>query len=323
MSKQKYRFNPEKLSYEVVRESLGKRIFKWLLFAAPSIAMALILSFVFIKRLATPKEELLKEELEMMQLRYAELSENIETVHEALNAIEQRDKDLYRVALYADEFPEEYRQMGIGGSSKYDYLSNYSSGELMRQTSLKMDQLEQRILGQSLSLRELQQLAKDKERMLSCIPAIQPVNNKDLKKLISGFGWRVDPIYKTSRMHTGVDFSANIGTDVYATGDGVVEVVESDTWGYGKSIVINHGFGYKTRYAHLSAFKVKVGKKVKRGELIGLVGNTGKSTGPHLHYEVELNGKKINPINFFHSDLTPEEYEKLIELSKQSYKSFD
>ncbi|HLU87825.1 MAG TPA: M23 family metallopeptidase [Taishania sp.] len=323
MSKQKYRFNPEKLSYEVVRESLGKRIFKWLLFAAPSIAMALILSFVFTKRLATPKEELLKEELEMMQLRYAELSKNIETVHEALNAIEQRDKDLYRVALYADEFPEEYRQMGIGGSSKYDYLSNYSSGELMRQTSLKMDQLEQRILGQSLSLRELQQLAKDKERMLSCIPAIQPVNNKDLKKLISGFGWRVDPIYKTSRMHTGVDFSANIGTDVYATGDGVVEVVESDTWGYGKSIVINHGFGYKTRYAHLSAFKVKVGKKVKRGELIGLVGNTGKSTGPHLHYEVELNGKKINPINFFHSDLTPEEYEKLIELSKQSYKSFD
>lgn len=323
MSKQKYRFNPEKLSYEVVRESLGKRIFKWLLFAAPSIAMALILSFVFTKRLATPKEELLKEELEMMQLRYAELSKNIETVHEALNAIEQRDKDLYRVALYADEFPEEYRQMGIGGSSKYDYLSNYSSGELMRQTSLKMDQLEQRILGQSLSLRELQQLAKDKERMLSCIPAIQPVNNKDLKNLISGFGWRVDPIYKTSRMHTGVDFSANIGTDVYATGDGVVEVVESDTWGYGKSIVINHGFGYKTRYAHLSAFKVKVGKKVKRGELIGLVGNTGKSTGPHLHYEVELNGKKINPINFFHSDLTPEEYEKLIELSKQSYKSFD
>lgn len=323
MSKQKYRFNPEKLSYEVVRESLGKRIFKWLLFAAPSIAMALILSFVFTKRLATPKEELLKEELEMMQLRYAELSKNIETVHEALNAIEQRDKDLYRVALYADEFPEEYRQMGIGGSSKYDYLSNYSSGELMRQTSLKMDQLEQRILGQSLSLRELQQLAKDKERMLSCIPAIQPVNNKDLKKLISGFGWRVDPIYKTSRMHTGVDFSANIGTDVYATGDGVVEAVESDTWGYGKSIVINHGFGYKTRYAHLSAFKVKVGKKVKRGELIGLVGNTGKSTGPHLHYEVELNGKKINPINFFHSDLTPEEYEKLIELSKQSYKSFD
>jgi murein DD-endopeptidase MepM/ murein hydrolase activator NlpD len=158
---------------------------------------------------------------------------------------------------------------------------------------------------------------------LSCIPAIQPVSNKELKSMASGFGWRIDPIYKTSRMHTGVDFTADIGTEVYATGDGVVEVVESGAWGYGKSIVINHGFGYKTRYAHLSAFKIRAGQKVKRGELIGLVGNTGKSTGPHLHYEVEMNGNKINPINFFHSDLSPEEYEKLIEMSQQSYKAFD
>lgn len=323
MSKQKYRFNPEKLSYEVVRESLGKRIFKWFLFAAPSIVMGLVLAFFFTTRIASPKEAQLKRELEAMNLRYAELNDNMKTVHQALDAIEKRDKDLYRVALYADEFPEEFRQMGIGGSNRYDDLSNYSEGELMKETSEQMDLLEQRISGQSLSLRELQKLAKDKEKLLSCVPAIQPVSNKDLKRMASGFGWRIDPIYKTSRMHTGVDFTADIGTEVYATGDGVVEELENSSWGYGNCIVLHHGFGYKTRYAHLSAFKVKAGQKVKRGELIGLVGNTGKSTGPHLHYEVEMNGNKINPINFFHSDLTPEEYQKLIEMSQQSYKAYD
>lgn len=323
MSKQKYRFNQDKLSYEVVRESLGKRLFKWFLFAAPSIVMGLVLAFFFSQRMATPKEAQLKRDLEAMNLRYAELNKNITTVHQALDAIEKRDKDLYRVALYADEFPEEFRQMGIGGSSKYDYLSSYSTGELMKESSQQMDLLEQRILGQSLSLRELQKLAKEKEKLLQCVPAIQPVRNVDLNRIVSGFGWRVDPIYKTSRMHTGVDFTADIGTDVYVTGDGVVEELEDGSWGYGKCIVVNHGFGYKTRYAHLSAFKVKAGQKVKRGELIGLVGNTGKSTGPHLHYEVEMNGNKIDPINFFHSDLSPEEYEKLIEMSQQSYKAFD
>lgn len=323
MSKKKYRFNPERLSYEVVKDSFGRRLFKWLLFVAPSIVMGLILAYFFTKRLATPKEAQLKNELEIMKVRYAEINQDVVTIHEALNAIEKRDKDLYRVALYADEFPEEYRQMGIGGSNKYEYLEKFTSGELMVSTSQQIDLLEQRILGQSQSLRELQKLAKDKEKLLSCVPAIQPVHNKNLIHLVSGFGYRIDPIYKTKRMHTGVDFTAEVGTEVYATGDGVIELVETEAWGYGKCIVINHGFGYKTRYAHLSAFKIKQGQKIKRGELIGLIGNTGKSTGPHLHYEVELNGKKLDPVNFFHSDLTPEEYEKLIEMSQQSYKAFD
>ncbi len=323
MSKQKYKFNPEKLSYELVKESLYKRLLKWFLFTAPSILMGLVLAFFFSKRLATPKENHLKSELKTMELKYAELNKDLKTVNQALDAIEKRDKDLYRVALYADEFPEEYRSMGVGNQNRYDYLSKFSSGELIQQTSEQMDLLEQRILGQSSSLRELQKLAKEKEKLLTCIPAIQPVSNQDLKKMVSGFGWRVDPIYKTSKMHTGLDFSADIGTDVYATGDGFVEALENSSWGYGMCIVINHGYGYKTRYAHLSSFKVRQGQKIKRGELIGLVGNTGKSTGPHLHYEVEMNGNKINPINFFHSDLSPEEYQKLIEMSQQSYKAYD
>jgi murein DD-endopeptidase MepM/ murein hydrolase activator NlpD len=159
--------------------------------------------------------------------------------------------------------------------------------------------------------------------MLASIPAIQPVSNKNLKQMASGYGYRIDPIYKTRRMHTGMDFTARIGTEVYVTGDGVVESVETSGWGYGKCIVVNHGFGYKTRYAHLSAFKVLRGDKVKRGQLIGLVGNTGKSTGPHLHYEVEHNGDKVNPVHYYHSDLTPAQYEKLIQMSQNSFRAFD
>ena len=159
--------------------------------------------------------------------------------------------------------------------------------------------------------------------MLSHIPAIQPVRNSELKRGVSGFGWRIDPHYRTRHMHTGIDFTADRGTEIYVTGDGYVEEIENKRWGYGKSIIINHGFGYKTRYAHLSKFEVKKGQKVKRGELIGLIGSTGKSTGPHLHYEVVKDGVKINPIGFFHSDLTPEQYEQLLEMSENSHKAFD
>jgi len=323
MRKQKYRFNSEKLSYEIIHQSFGKQILRAILFMAPSIIMGLIFAFLFSRKMTSPKESQLKNELEAMKLRYSELTEDLKTIHQSLDAIEQRDKDLYRVALYTDEFPEEYRQMGIGGSNRYDYLEKYSSGKLVKDVSLQMDKLEQRLLGQSISLQELQKLAKDREKLLSCVPAIQPVSNKDLKRIASGFGWRIDPIYKTSRLHAGIDFSAAIGTEVYVTGDGVIESAEMNASGYGKCIVVNHGFGYKTRYAHLSQFKTKVGQAVKRGELIGLVGSTGKSTGAHLHYEVEINGKKIDPIHFFHSDLSPEEYEQVIQMSKQSYKAFD
>ena len=225
--------------------------------------------------------------------------------------------------LHAKEFPEELRLMGAGGSDKYAHLSDLPNSKLLISTSAELDKLERRLHAQSLSFTELLKLAKNKEKMLRCIPAIQPVRNTELKRGISGFGYRIDPHYKTRRMHTGVDFTADKGTDIYVTGDGVVEEIENKRWGYGKSIVVNHGFGYKTRYAHLSAFKVKKGQKVKRGELIGLIGSTGKSTGPHLHYEVIRNGEKVNPIGYFHSDLTPEQYEQMLEMSENSHQAFD
>ena len=186
-----------------------------------------------------------------------------------------------------------------------------------------MDKLEKRLNAQSMSFRELLKLVKNKEKMITCIPSIQPVRNSDLKRAISGFGWRIDPIYKTRHMHTGMDFTAKRGTDVHATGDGYVEEIENKRWGYGKCIIINHGYGYKTRYAHLSGFKVKKGDKIKRGQLIGLVGSTGRSTGPHLHYEVEKNGEKVNPIGYYHSDLTPAQYEELLKASENSHKALD
>ncbi|TNF46510.1 MAG: M23 family metallopeptidase [Bacteroidetes bacterium] len=323
MAAKKYRYNPKTLTYDEVSVSLGMRALRTLLYLSPSIVVGLVVAFLFAKQLDSPKEKLLKKEISMYQEELQRLNKDMELVNRVLDDIEKRDEDLYRLALYADKFPEELRLMGIGGSDRYEYLNGYTNSELLKSTSENMDELERRLNGQSLSFKELLELAKNKEKMLASIPAIQPVNNKDLKRMASGFGYRIDPIYKTRRMHTGMDFTANVGTDVYATGDGVVEAIEVSGWGYGKSIVINHGYGYKTRYAHLSAFKVKQGQRVTRGELIGLVGNTGKSTGAHLHYEVEKGGVKVNPIHYYHSDLTPEQYEQLIQMSENSFKAFD
>lgn len=323
MPKNKYRYNPNTLSYEKVEIGIWKRILRILLWIAPSIVFGLILAFFVTRRIDSPREKELKSELLQTNKELKRLQSDMNLVNEVLDVLQSRDEDLYRAALYADKFPEELRMMGTGGSDKYDYLSKLSNSELLISASEQMDKLERRLNAQSMSFRELLKLAKEKEKLLACIPAIQPVRNADLKRRISGFGFRIDPIYKTKQMHTGMDFTADKGTEVYVTGDGYVEEIERKKWGYGNCIIVNHGYGYKTRYAHLSAFKVKKGQKLKRGELIGLIGSTGKSTGPHLHYEVEVNGKKVNPIGYYHSDLSPEQFEQLLEMSENSYQSMD
>jgi len=323
MSKTKYKYNPKTLTYDEVSLSWGKRIFKFLLYVAPSLIIGLGLSVLFTKQLASPKEKQLLAEIEFDKAELERLNTDIDLINRTLEDIQERDEDLYRVSLYADEFPKELRYAGRGKNFKYNYLEGYSNSALLSSTSSKIDDLERRVNSQSISFKELLEIAKNKEQMLASIPAIQPVRNKELKQMASGYGYRIDPIYKTRKMHTGMDFTANIGADVYVTADGVVEIIEVEGWGYGKSIVVNHGYGYKTRYAHLNGFNVRKGQKVKRGELIGYVGNTGKSTGPHLHYEVEKGGKKVNPIAYYHSDLTPAEYEQLIQLSQNSFKAFD
>ena len=323
MSKQNYKYNPNTLSYDAIYVSFGKKVFRVILWIAPSILFGLILAFFFTKQINSPREKQLQAELNANSKELNRIQKDLALANEVLDIIESRDEDLYRAVLYAEKFPDQLRQMGTGGSDRYAYLSGVSNEELIKSTSVQMDKLEKRLNAQSISFRELLQLAKGKEKLLACVPAIQPVRNSDLKRIASGYGYRIDPIYKTRRMHSGMDFTAKRGTEVYVTGDGVVELIEKKKWGYGKSIVINHGFGYKTRYAHLSAFKIIQGQKVKRGELIGLVGSTGKSTGPHLHYEVIKNGEKVNPIGYYHSDLSAEQYETLLEMSVNSHKSLD
>ncbi|PKR79750.1 peptidase M23 [Brumimicrobium salinarum] len=323
MSKTKFRYNPKTLSYEKVRRSVGERVLRGIIFIAPTITLSIILGFVFAYRIESPKEKALQNEVETLKAEFAIVQERMQLVDQVTESIKQRDEDLYRTALGASSFPDELRLMGVGGSDAYKSYKNKSNSELLIATFSKLDQLERKLNAQSLSFKELAKLAKEREKRLASLPAIQPVNNKELKRMASGYGWRIDPVYGTRKMHWGTDFTAKVGTDIYATGDGVVEITRVNSWGYGREIVINHGFGYKTRYAHLSSFLVEVGDTVKRGDLIGLVGNTGKSTGAHLHYEVEKDGHKVNPINYFHSDLTPEQYEKIVEISNNALKSMD
>lgn len=323
MSKIKYRYNPKTLSYEEVRFGFWKRLLQILLIASPSVLLGLVLSVLFSDQLNVPKEKSMQREMAFYKEQFERLQSDLELSESVLKEFETKDRDLYRVALYAEKLPDEVRAMVAGGEKANSYLEGFSYSELIKDVDRRTDNLKRKLYGQSLSYQQLLKLAKDKEKLLECIPAIQPVRNGDLKRLASGYGWRIDPIYKTRKMHTGMDFTADKGTEVYATGNGVVESLESSFWGYGKCIVINHGYGYKTRYAHLHAFKVKEGQKIRRGELIGLIGNTGKSTGPHLHYEVEKNGEKVNPVNYYHSDLTPAQYEKLLEMSQQNFKALD
>ena len=321
--KQQFKYNPETLSYDEVNASTGRRILRVVLASAPGVLVGLTLALFFTRQIDSPKNKELSVGFEKQEVELQRLQKGMKLVNEVLDVIEERDENLYRNVLYADKFPEELRRMGAGGSDKYSYLKGLTNDSLFILTSIGLDQLERRLNGQSISFRELLKLVKQKENMITCVPSIQPIRNSDLKRAISGFGWRVDPIYKTRHMHTGMDFTAKKGTEIYVTGDGVVQEVENKAWGYGKSIVVNHGFGYQTRYAHLSAVAVSKGQKISRGHMIGFVGSTGRSTGPHLHYEVIKNGKKVNPIAYYHSDLTPVQYEELLKASKNSSKALD
>lgn len=323
MAKQQFKYNPKTLSYEEVKISFGRKVFRVVLWLAPNILVAVLLTFIFARQLDAPQDRLLKEQLAQQERELKRLNKDMDLSLEALKEIQGRDEEMYRKALHAKAFPDELRTMGTGGSDRYAYLSDLPNSKLLSSTSKKLDELERTLYAQSLSFNELAKLVQQKEQMVLCIPSIQPVRNSDLKRPIGGFGVRIDPIYRTRMMHSGLDFTADKGTEVYVTGDGVVEIVDSKRWGYGKSIIVNHGFGYKTLYAHLSEFKVKEGQKVKRGELIGLIGSTGKSTGPHLHYEVIKDGIKVNPIAYFHTDLTPEQYEQMLEMSENSHEAMD
>jgi len=323
MAKTKYYFNTDSLKFERVVITFRKkffRVFGWLSTAAVFGSIVLLLAYSF---LDSPKEKQLKRELSGMNLQYELLQQRMDLASAVLEDLQKRDDQVYRVIFEAEPIPADVREAGSGGVNRYKDLENFNNAELMVNTSRTMDKLYRQLYIQSKSYDEVFELVKKKGELLASIPAIQPVTKSGIARLASGFGRRIHPIYKTYLMHEGIDFSAPIGTEIYATGNGTISKVEYNGRGYGNNVTINHGIGYYTLYGHMSKVAVRAGQKVKRGDIIGYVGNTGSSTGPHVHYEVIKNGKKIDPINFFFNDLTAAEYDKVRELASQSNQSFD
>ena len=323
MAKIKYYYDTKTLSYKPIKLNSGEKIKGYFIFFLSSVLLSFFILLIFYQFFDSPKEKKLKLEIQNLTSQYEVIDKNMKQVEIVLDEIQDRDDNIYRVIFEADPIPTSIRKQGFGGVNRYEKLLGLSNSELMINTSKKIDQLTKQLYLQSKSFDEVIDLAKNKSNMLASIPAIQPVANKDLKRMASGYGYRIHPIYKTRKMHYGMDFSAKTGTEIYSTGDGVVSKVKRSKRGYGNYVKINHGFGYETLYAHMSKYIVKKGQKVKRGEVIGYVGNSGISTAPHLHYEVRKDNKKINPVNFYYNDLSPEEYEKMLEISLQSNQSLD
>ncbi|MDQ7917545.1 M23 family metallopeptidase [Mesonia sp. MT50] len=324
MSKVKYYYDSESLSYRKIERKKGRRLGFIALAIAGSFLSGFLLLLVYLNlpQIETPKEKELKRELNYMGLQYKILNKKMGQAQKVLAEVENRDNNIYRVYFEANPIPEEQRKAGFGGINRYKNLEGYDNSQLVIETKKKMDILKKQIVVQSKSLDEIALLAEKKEKLLTAIPAIQPVKNENLTRMASGYGMRMHPILKYRKKHNGMDFTAKTGTKVYATGDAVVKKA-SRTTGYGNLVVLDHGFGYETYYAHLSKYKVRKGQKVSRGEVIAEVGSTGLSTAPHLHYEVHKNGNVINPINFYHGDLTAEEYDIMLNQSNLENQSLD
>ena len=319
----KYIFNAQTLKYEKAVVGWGKRLLNIFMFVCASLVFSLIISTIVYNFFDSPKEKILRIELNGMKEQYEVLNKETDRLNAVLEGLQYRDGNIYRVLFEADPIPASVWEAGSGGINKYRNLEKYDNGELMTDISKKVDKLKRQMAIQSVSYDEIAKLIKGKEQMIASIPSIQPIKNKDLERIASGFGMRIDPIYKVLTLHKGLDFAAPMGTEIYATGDGVVEVVDFSYGGYGNEVVINHGYGYETRYGHMSRTKAAVGQKVKRGEVIGYVGSTGKSTGTHVHYEVLKNGAPVNPINYFFNDVTDDMYSKMVERSQTSGQSLD
>lgn len=323
MRKAKFRFNPETLKYTKIEYDLKTRISKWIFSLSTSALIGLLFAFIFLQFYETPKTKFLQRQNQQLISQYELLDKNLDDIQKVLSNLQDRDDNLYRVIFDADPIPSSVRKAGFGGINKYKQLEDMNDPELVISTSRKLDIISKEAYVQSKSYDEVLKLAMNKEKMMASIPAIMPVSNKDLKRISAGFGWRIHPIYKIKTFHSGMDFSAPVGTPIYATGDGVVEKIEYSSYGYGNNVTINNGFGYETRYAHMSEFNVRRGEKIKRGSIIGYVGNTGTSTGPHIHYEVHKNGKAVDPKYYFFKDLTASEYEKMVAISNNIGQSYD
>lgn len=325
MSKVKYYYDPDTLSYRKIEPKKSKRYRNLFLFVLGSfisgiLGLILLLNTNFLN---TPRELSLEREAKNYELQFELLNRKMEQIEYVLGNIEDRDNNIYRLYFEANPIPEEQRKAGFGGVNRYKSLEGFNNSDMIIATTKRLDIIQKQMVVQSKSLDEITKLAEEKEKLLVAIPAIQPINNEEMTRMASGYGWRSDPFTKARKMHWGMDFTAPKGTPIYASGDGVIARADNRASGFGKHIRIDHGYGYISIYAHLSKYNVKRRQKVKRGDLIGFVGSTGRSEAPHLHYEVWKDGDKINPINFYYGSLSAEEFQSMLKYATQENQSLD
>ena len=325
MSKVKYYYDSENLAYKRILPKKRKK-FAYIVLFLLSSALFGFLSFILLINTSyfeTPKDKIQAREIEALKLNYTVLNKKLDLMDDVLEAIENRDNNIYRIYFNSTPISEEERKAGFGGVNRYKDLQGFNNSELIENTTRRVDVLTKELVIQSKSLDEIVALAKQKEKLLAAIPAIQPVKNEDLKQMASGYGYRSDPFTKIRKFHYGMDFTARTGTPIYATGDGVVYKADASLSGYGNHIEINHGYGYKTLYAHLSKYNCRPGQRVKRGDIIGYVGSTGRSQAPHLHYEVFKGSERVNPLNFYYGSISAKEYIEISKLANQENQSLD
>ena len=317
MRKHKYYYNTETCNFERVKTPKRQILMNSLGFILIVLLSSFIILNIYDNYFESPTIVALKKENQELETHYEILSKEINIANKMLENLEERDDNVYRIIFEAEPIPNTIRQAGIGGVNRYKELldGNLKREEIIMDTYNKIDELKRKMYIQTKSYDELINLATNKEELIASIPAIQPVSNKNLKRMASGYGMRIDPFLKVKRMHYGIDFSLKKGNPVYATADGKIKTVRSSFGGFGKYIYIDHENGYMSVYAHLDNFNVKKGQRIKRGELIAYSGNSGRSTAPHLHYEIIRNGKKVNPINYFFNDLTPNQYEEVLRIA--------
>lgn len=325
MSKVKYYYDSENLAYRKIKTKNAKKIGVVLLFLLASGLFG-FLTFVVLMNtpyFETPKDRVQSRELDHLKLRYAILNKKIDELSNVTEALADRDNNLYRTYFNTAPISESDRKAGFRTKNRYAELEGFDNSQLVKNTTERVDILSKELVIQSKSLDVILKLAKAKDKLLTAIPAIQPVKNENLKRMASGFGYRSDPFTKARKMHEGMDFTAKTGTPIYATGDGVVARADNTASGFGNHIVIRHGYGYETLYAHLSKYKARKGQRIKRGDIIGYVGSTGRSEAPHLHYEVHKDNKAVNPLNFYYGNISAVEYVAISKLANQENQSLD
>jgi murein DD-endopeptidase MepM/ murein hydrolase activator NlpD len=323
MKKIKYYYNTHTLRYEKLVTPLRVKLLRVFAFIATALVTSAIISYFAFQFVGSPAERILRDQNADLRYNYKELNEQLGDIRQKMRELEKRDNEVYRSIFEASPLPDSARAVAIEKQKEIEIVESMELTTLVNSLYYTIDTLSARINAQRKSFGEIESLVRNKEQLLAATPAIQPVSNKDLNRIASGFGHRIDPIYKTIKMHAGLDFTAPQGTPIYATADGTVKLAGHSVTGYGNHVIINHGYGYETLYGHMVRIKSHQGQRVKRGEIIGYVGSTGKSTGPHCHYEVRKNGQRLDPVYFFYNDLGPQQFDQLLKRAAASNQSFD